>query len=196
MVRDNGIGLIVHAHVPGSHRTHVSRLLDPGGASYETKLWVTAFPWGESPAAHGLDPPYDLVLAADCIYDVKQVEIFLQSLRCACVLGLVYSVQSCVVGVVVVLVKLNTPSNSIIDRDVCGPKTTVLVGNEERDTSLQKFFVGELTKHFTVKPVKRKKLCELAGYHDLIELWVCKLRRPKAQTGAEQDEEQQGPNEN
>lgn len=47
----------------------------------ETRLWVTAFPWGEDPAAHALAPPYDMVLAADCIYDVKQVAIFLQSLR-------------------------------------------------------------------------------------------------------------------
>lgn len=62
----------------------------------------------------------------------------------------------------------------------------MLVGNEERDASLQKHFVEELTKHFTVKPVKRKKLCELAGYHDLIQVWVCKLRRPK-KGGGQQD---------
>jgi hypothetical protein len=55
----------------------------------------------------------------------------------------------------------------------------VIIGNEERDASLQQHFVQELQKHFTLKPVKRKQLCELEGYHDLIQVWICKLRRPR-----------------
>lgn len=52
-----------------------------------TRLWVSEFPWGEPPTSYGLAPPYDMVLAADCIYDVKQVAIFLQSLRCVGIYG-------------------------------------------------------------------------------------------------------------
>lgn len=74
---------------------------------------------------------------------------------------------------------------------MCGPKTTVLVGNEERDASLQKHFVEELGRHFTIKPVKRRKLEGLDGFHDLVQLWICKLRRPKKGGGEEEDGGQQ-----
>lgn len=70
-------------------------------------------------------------------------------------------------------------STSLKPRDVCGPKTTVIIGNEERDAFLQAHFVEELGKLFTIRPVRRKKVCDLAGYHDLVQLWICKLRRPK-----------------
>ncbi len=83
---------------------------------------------------------------------------------------------------------LHTTHNN---RDVCGPKTTVLVGNEERDASLQAFFVEELQRRFIVKPVKRKKLCELPGFHDLVQVWVCKLRRAKKQQQGDGDEQQE-----
>lgn len=66
---------------------------------------------------------------------------------------------------------------------MCGPKTTVIVGNEERDASLQQHFVEELGKLFTIKPVRRRKLCDLGGYHDLVQLWICKLRRAKKAGG-------------
>lgn len=64
-------------------------------------------------------------------------------------------------------------------RDVSDPKTTILIGNEERDATLQKALVEELNKHFIVKAIKRKKLCALEGYHELIQVWCCKLKRVK-----------------
>ena len=42
---------------------------------------VQEFPWGEPPEQYGLSVPYDLILAADCIYDVAQVALFLHALR-------------------------------------------------------------------------------------------------------------------
>jgi len=42
---------------------------------------VLEFPWGEPPEQYGLGVPYDLILAADCIYDVAQVPLFLHALR-------------------------------------------------------------------------------------------------------------------
>lgn len=67
----------------------------------------------------------------------------------------------------------------------------MLVGNEERDASLQKHFVEELGRHFTIKPVKRRKLEGLDGFHDLVQLWICKLRRPKKGGGEEGEGGQQ-----
>lgn len=42
---------------------------------------VQEFPWGEKPEEYHLRVPYDLILAADCIYDVAQVALFLHALR-------------------------------------------------------------------------------------------------------------------
>lgn len=50
-------------------------------ARFISGVKVQEFPWGEPPEQHGLRPPYDLILAADCIYDVAQVGIFLDTLR-------------------------------------------------------------------------------------------------------------------
>lgn len=38
----------------------------------------------------------------------------------------------------------------------------------------------ELSKAFTIKPVKRKKLAGLEGFHDLIQVWACKKKRASA----------------
>lgn len=112
---------------------------------------VQEFPWGEPPEEYDLSAPYDLVLAADCIYDVAQVAPFLHALSA-----------------------------------VAGPKTTILIGNEERDKVLQAHFVATLGEHFTVKSIKRKKLCGLEGYHELVQVWACKKKRCKGELSGSQ----------
>ena len=74
---------------------------------------------------------------------------------------------------------------------VSGPKTTILIGNEERDKVLQAHFVVALGEHFTVKPIKKKKLCTLEGYHDLVQVWACKKKRCKGEGGGSQQQQQQ-----
>jgi hypothetical protein len=75
---------------------------------------------------------------------------------------------------------------------VSGPKTTILIGNEERDKVLQAHFVAALEEHFTVKPIKKKKLCGLEGYHDLVQVWACKKKRCKGEgAGSHQQQQQQ-----
>jgi hypothetical protein len=75
---------------------------------------------------------------------------------------------------------------------VSGPKTTILIGNEERDKVLQAHFVQALGEQFTVKPIKRKKLCGLEGYHHLVQLWACKKKRCKSEgCGSQQQQQRQ-----
>lgn len=62
-----------------------------------------------------------------------------------------------------------------------GPRSTIVLGNEERDKALQEHFVKELGKLFSIKPVKRKRLSVLEGFHELIEVWVCRRRRYKGE---------------
>lgn len=50
-------------------------------ARFISGVRVQEFPWGEPPEQYELAAPYDLILAADCIYDVAQVPLFLQALR-------------------------------------------------------------------------------------------------------------------
>lgn len=74
---------------------------------------------------------------------------------------------------------------------VSGPQTTILIGNEERDKVLQAHFVQALGDQFTVKPIKRKKLCFLEGYHDLVQVWACKKKRCKSEGCGSQRQQQQ-----
>lgn len=60
---------------------HVVLSLQPYTGGHPVDVRVQEFPWGEPPEQYGLRPPYDLIVAADCIYDVAQVAPFLQSLR-------------------------------------------------------------------------------------------------------------------
>jgi len=50
-------------------------------ARFISGVRVQEFPWGEPPEQYGLSVPYDLILAADCIYDVAQVALFLHALK-------------------------------------------------------------------------------------------------------------------
>lgn len=55
---------------------------------------------------------------------------------------------------------------------------------------LQAHFVAALGQHFTVKPIKRKRLCALEGYHDLVQVWACKKKRCKAEGGGSQQQKE------
>jgi hypothetical protein len=41
--------------------------------------------------------------------------------------------------------------------------------------------VATLGEHFTVKSIKRKKLCGLEGYHELVQVWACKKKLRKGE---------------
>lgn len=56
-------------------------LLTTDTGKRELDLQVKEYVWGQAPEDCGLQPPYDLILGADCIYDIAQVKPFLQSLR-------------------------------------------------------------------------------------------------------------------
>lgn len=51
--------------------------------------------------------------------------------------------------------------------------------------------MAALGEHFTVKPIKKKKLCGLEGYHDLVQVWACKQKRCKGEGGGSQQQQQQ-----